>query len=247
MANLKGRTYMIVGASSGIGKGIAEYLTMELGANVVLVARRLEIIEDLAKRLPGENYAISCDMRELDQLATVFQECENMDICLSGLVYSAGIAPLFTLKENETENMLDTMKVNALAFAETAKLLLNTKNVKEQASVVAISSIVSMVTTYRQSAYAASKSMLNTYVKFFAKEAMGKLRVNAVLPGIVETEMYEQLRSNSENLDEKTKKNQPLGIIPVDRIAKLVAYLLSDDSDYMTGSLLTLDGGYLVK
>lgn len=247
MNKLIDKTYMVIGASSGIGKGIAEYLTQELGANVVLVARRKEIITELAQNFPGKNMAISCDIRELERIGDIFSECERAGVCLDGIVYSAGVAPLCALKDNDAENVLDTIKVNALGFAEVAKYLLNTKCVVKGASVVAISSVVSQVTTNRQSTYASSKAMLNTYVKYFAKEALGKMRVNAVLPGIVETEMYERLREQSENLDEKTKKNQPMGIIPIDRVAKLVAFLLSDDSDYMTGSLVFLDGGFLLR
>lgn len=241
------RTYMIIGASSGMGKCIAEYLTQEMGANVVLVARRQKIIEEMAVRLPGDNFAIPCDVKELGKIENVFVECESKGICLNGLIYSAGVAPLCSLKDNNTEEMLDAMKVNALGFAEVAKQMLNTECFEENASVVAISSTVSQVTTNRQSAYAASKTMLNTYVKFFAKEALGKFRVNAIIPAAVETEMYQKLRTQSDNLDEKTKRSQPLGIIPVDRVAKVVKFLLSDDSDYMTGSFLVLDGGYLLK
>lgn len=247
MEQISGRTYLIIGASSGIGKSIAEFLTRENGANVVLVARRAEIIQELAEALPGNNLAIPYDLMDLEHIGRIFECCEKEKIMLEGCVYSAGIAPLFAIKDNEMEQMMDTMKINALAFAEVGKYLLNSSCVKVGASVIAISSIVSMVTTNRQSAYAASKSMLNTYVKYFAKEALGKLRVNAVLPGIVETEMYQKLREQSENLDEKTKRNQPLGIIPVDRVSRLTAFLLSDSADYITGSFFHVDGGFLLK
>ncbi len=247
MKEFSGKTFLIAGASSGIGKSAAEYLTKELGANVVLVARREEVLQKLASALPGNNLAVAYDFMDLEHVREIFEQCEKAGIMLDGCIYSAGIAPLFTLKENETEHMLETMTINALAFAEIGKCLLNSGCVKEGASVVAISSIVSMVTTNRQSAYAASKSMLNTYVKYFAKEALGKLRVNAVLLGAVETELIEKLREKSENFDEKMKKNYPLGIIPVEKVSKLIKYLLSDDSSYMTGSLVQMDGGFLVS
>lgn len=247
MSDLSGKTFLIAGASSGIGKGTAEYLTKKMGANVVLVARRTDIISELAQILPGNNYAVTYDFLDLEHVGNIFAECECQKIYLNGIVYSAGIAPLYSLQDNDMACTLDTMKINALAFAEMAKAVLNTNCVRKQSSIVAISSVVSIATTNRQSAYASSKAMLNTYVKYFAKEALGKYRVNAILPGIVETEMYQKLREQSENLDEKAKQNQPLGIIPVEKISKLIAYLLSEDSSYMTGSLIQMDGGFLLK
>ena len=167
MNEVQNKTYLIVGASSGIGKGIAEYLTTEIGANVVLVARRYEIIKELAENLPGNNYAIACDISVLENVEKIFDECEEKNIGIDGVVYAAGIAPLFSLKDNNRTEMLQTMNVNALAFAEVASCMLNAKCIKENCSVVAISSIVSQTVTNRQSAYAASKSMLNTYVQYF--------------------------------------------------------------------------------
>lgn len=247
MPDLLGKTFLIAGASSGIGKGTAEYLTKNMGANVILVARRTRIITELAHKLPGNNHAFTYDFSDLEHIGTIFEKCESRKLYLDGIVYSAGIAPLYALKDHDTEDTMNAIKINALAFAEMAKAVLNTNCVRKQSSIVAISSVVSIATTNRQSAYASSKAMLNTYVKYFAKEALGKYRVNAILPGIVETEMYQKLREQSTNLDEKTKQNQPLGIIPVEKISKLIAYLLSEDSSYMTGSLIQMDGGFLLK
>lgn len=154
---------------------------------------------------------------------------------------------MYALKDNDTERTMDTMKINALAFAEIAKGVLNSSCMHEQASIVAISSIVSIAVTNRQSAYAASKAMLNMYVKYFAKEALGKYRVNAILPGAVETEMYQELRKQSTDFENKMKRNYPLGVIPAEKISKLIAYLLSEDSSYITGSLFQMDSGFLLN
>ena len=161
---------------------------MEMKANVVLIARRYEIISELAKKLPGRNYAIEFDLEKAENVGEIFEKVNEMHITIDGLVYAAGIAPLFKMEDNDYAMMMQTMKVNALAFGELGKYMLCEKCVNSGASIVAISSIVSLVTTNRQSAYAASKTMLNTYVKYLAKEALGKMRVNAVLPGAVRTE-----------------------------------------------------------
>ncbi|RGY94784.1 SDR family oxidoreductase [Clostridium sp. AM58-1XD] len=247
MARFSGKTFLIAGASSGIGKNVAEYLTKETGANVVLVARRKEILSNLAEILPGNNYAIAYDFSDLANIGEIFDDCLKNNISLDGVVYSAGIAPLYWMRDNDNKKAIETITVNALAFGEMGKYMLNSKCMKKNASVVVISSIVSLVVTNRQSAYAASKSVLNTYVKYLAKEALGKMRVNAILPGVVETELYQELRSQSKNLEEKTNRNQPLGIIPPQKISKMVEYLLSEDSDFVTGSLFIIDGGFLLK
>lgn len=247
MSDLKNKVYIVTGASSGIGRNIAEYLTKEMGASVVLIARRYQVVEKLAKSLPGNNYAIKFDFNNVDSVVKIFENLNDNNIKVDGLVYAAGIAPLFKIEENDYDMIMQTIKVNALAFAEFGKFMLKENCVNSHASIVAISSIVSLVTTNRQSAYASSKAMLNTYVRYLAKEAVGKMRVNAVLPGIVETEMYNQLKEESPGLEEKTKKNQPLGSIPKEQISKLVAFLLSDDAQYITGSLLAIDGGYMLK
>jgi Dehydrogenases with different specificities (related to short-chain alcohol dehydrogenases) len=245
MNNFSGKTFLIAGASSGIGKNAAEHFTKNLGANVVLVARRMEIITELAQTLPGNNYAITYDFLDLEHIGDIFKECEQQKIYLDGIVYAAGIAPLYPLKENDTKLTIDTMKINTLAFAEIAKGVLTSSCMREQASVVAISSNTSFLTTNRQSAYSASKAALNTYVKYFAKEAMGKYRVNAILPAAVETEMYQKLREQSPNLDEKAKKDQPLGVIPPEKVSKTIEFLMSEDSSYMTGNLVFIGGGSL--
>lgn len=241
-----GRTYMILGASSGIGKNIAEYLTKEKKCNVVLVARNEKKLNELAEELPGNNLAIAYDLKDLAHIDRIFETCMDRHLVLDGVVYSAGIAPLFSIEDNDPEQIMETIKINVLAFSEIGKCLLHYDCVSNNCAVVAISSIVSQTVTNRQSAYAASKAMLNTYVRFLAREGIHRLRVNAILPGAVRTELLQEMFSQSEGLEERMQKYYPLGIIPVDRISKLAAYLLSDDADHITGSLIEMDSGYSV-
>lgn len=243
----KDKTYIIAGASSGIGKNVAEYLTNEMHANVVLIARRYEMISKLAKELPGNNYAIEYDFCDVENIENIFTELCKKNIAIDGMVYAVGIAPLFKIEDNDYDLMMRTMKVNSLAFGEAGKHMLRAECVNDNASIVAISSIVSLTTTNRQSAYAASKAMLNTYVKYLAKEALGRMRVNAVLPGTVETEMFEKLKLESPDLEKKMKINYPLGVIPKEEISKLVVFLLSDNAKHITGSLFPIDSGYMLK
>lgn len=246
MEGFAGRTYMIVGASSGIGKSLARYLTMEKGCNVVLVARSEDKLIQLSQELPGNNVVIPYDLKDIAHIDHIFDICAEKNVILDGLVYSAGIAPLFSIEENDSTLMQETVLVNAMAFAEIGKRMLRYECVANNASIVAVSSVVSQVVTNRQSAYAASKAMLNTYVKYLAREGINRIRVNGILPGAVETDMLKNMMSENAGLEERMRKYYPLGIIPLDRINKLITFLLSDDASNITGSLFVIDSGYSV-
>lgn len=241
-----GKTYMILGASSGIGKSLAYFLTMEKGCNVVLVARSVDKLIQLSQELPGNNVIIPYDLKDIENIHHIFDICTEKNVTLDGVVYSAGIAPLFSIKENDSTLMQETVMVNAMAFAEIGKCMLCYECVANNAAVVAVSSVVSQVVTNRQSAYAASKAMLNTYVKYLAREGINRIRVNGILPGAVETDMLRKMMTENVGLEERMRKYYPLGIIPLDRINKLITFLLSDDASNITGSLFVIDSGYSV-
>ena len=247
MHDLEGKTFLIVGASRGIGKNVAEYLTNVSGASVVLIARNKKQIVSMAEKLQGNNYAIQCDVTVSMDIQAVFQEMLLKGIKINGMVYCAGIAPLYKIEDNDENQTVETIKVNALGFLEMCKYMISSSCVNKNASIVAISSIVSDTVTNRQAVYAGSKAMLNTYVKYMAKETLGRMRVNAILPGAVRTDMLQKLCEESEGYEESLKKYYPLGIIPPEKISKLVSYLFSTDAEYITGSLFTMDGGYLLR
>lgn len=244
--DLREKTYVICGASSGIGKNVAEYLTTKCDANVILVARREDVLCDICNSLRGNNSYIAIDLSDFKQIKGLLDFCKGVGK-VDGLVYTAGVAPLMSVNDNDMKCLQETLNVNVLAFVEIMHLFMNNNLFNLGASVVAVSSTVTTAVTNRQSAYAASKSALNTYVRYIARETLNKFRVNAVIPGAVETELLHELRLKSTNFDENTKKQQPLGIIPPDRVSKLIAFLLSDDSDFITGSLYTIDGGYSLR
>ena len=242
--NLKGKTYLITGASSGIGKAIAEYLTINEGANVVLIARNSAVINKMADELPGDNIAFEFDLEKIEDIEKIFIYCNKNRVRLDGMVYAAGIAPLFSIEENDIKAAETTMRINAMAFLECARCFQNEVYSNNKSSIVAISSILSEVVTYRQSAYAASKVALNTYVKFLAKEFIHKMRVNSVLLSVVNTPIYEKLAKQSCNFEKNTEKKQPLGVIETLEVSEFVAFLLSEKSKYITGSLMKMDSGF---
>lgn len=244
--DFRGKKILITGASSGIGKSVAKYLSLN-GATVVLVARNKDKLNQIALELPGESKVFPYDLTNLENINQIFEFCRHESILLSGMVHCAGISPLMTVRENDLSIMLDTFKINYFAFVEMVKYFSFEQYSLDNSSIVAISSDAAVVGGYRQAIYSGSKAALNASVKSMARELQftRKIRINTIMPSAVETEMLDELRNNSTDLDDKILIRQVLGIIEPDNIAGLVGYLLSDMGRYMNGLSIPVNGGYV--
>lgn len=240
-----GKNFLITGASSGIGKSIAQYLS-GCGASIILVARNLDKLSKLLEELPKSCKMFAYDLNNLEDIQKIFEYCRHHDMALNGLIHCAGICPLMTLKENDISVMIDTFKVNYFSFVELVKYFSEERNSVDNSSIVAISSDAAVVGGYRQAIYGGSKAALNVTVKSMARELQyRKIRINTIMPSAVETEMLDKLRKKSLNLEDKILSKQPLGIINPDNIASLAGYLLSDEGKYMTGLSIPVNAGHI--
>jgi short-subunit dehydrogenase len=237
---------LITGASSGIGKSVAKYLS-ECGATVILVARNTDRLIQTSLELPKNCKIFTYDLTNLEAIHQIFDFCQHQNILLRGMVHCAGICPLMTVKENDISLMVDTFKINYFAFIELVKYFSDERYSFDKSSIVAISSDAAVLGGFRQAIYSGSKAALNTSVKSMAKELHfhRKIRINTIMPSAVETEMLETLREKSVNLNENILARQLFGIIQPDNIAGLVGYLLSDMGKYMTGLSIPVNGGYI--
>jgi len=244
--NFTDKKILITGASSGIGKSVAKFLSAN-GATVILVARNEDKLRKIALELPGESKVFPFDLTNLENINQIFDFCFHENILLSGMVHCAGISPLMTVRENDISTMLDTFKVNYFAFVEMVKYFSFEQYSLDNSSIVAISSDAAVIGGYRQAIYSGSKAALNCSVKSMAKELQfnRKIRINTIMPSAVETEMLDELRNNTTDLDDKILIRQILGIIEPDNIAGLVGYLLSDMGRYMNGLSIPVNGGYV--
>lgn len=164
----------------------------------------------------------------------------GVGIVFDGMVHCAGISPLMLVRDNDVQTMLDAFAVNYFSFVELVKYFQREMTSASAASIVAISSITASQASNRQSVYGSSKAALEETVRCLAKELMLRhIRVNAVAPGVVESEMLAQLAAKSSGI-----ARSPLGVIPAEQVSLLVLYLLSDDAAYMTGSILKMDAGH---
>ena len=243
--DLTGKSILVTGASSGIGKSIAKYLS-EMGATVILVARSEERLNELSKTLPNNSFVCRYDLIDLENIEDIYKYIKGLDIKLDGFVHCAGLLKSLPLKVNDVQVMQEVMTVNYYSFIELMKYFSLKKYSNEGASAVVISSVTPLRPERGRLIYTASKGAINSSVAVLAKEVFHrKIRVNAILSAFVETEGY-QKEMAMVNLGDVVKESQPLGFIDADYIAYLSGYLLSSYSKYMTGLCIPIDAGYLL-
>ena len=248
--NLKNKNIIITGASSGIGRQCA-IIFSQLGANVILIARNEERLKDTFNKLDkGNHLIIPQDITEYTKLEEVVNTAVDKIGRIYGFVYSAGIEMTLPLRNIQPFYYEEIFSVNVIAGFELAKIISIKKYLnKNGASFVFISSIMGILGQPGKVAYCSSKGALISGAKAMALELVKKnIRVNCILPGVVETEM---INKRFQGLSEESKKEiidmHPLGLGKPEDIANASAFLLSDAARWITGINLIVDGGYSAR
>ncbi len=237
------KTVLITGATSGLGKNLTEYLAQTSEFKPVIVARNEEKLKQLSEKFSIKY--IKYDFNDINNISNIFNQLKEWQIELDGLVHCAGISPLMLVKDNDIQTMLEAFNVNFFSFVELVKGFVNSNYTKTSKSIVGISSVAAKIASYRQSVYGASKAALDEATRCMAKELMQQnIRVNTIAPGVVNTEMLINLQEQSIGLKEKLEKLYPLGIAEPIYFSKMIEYLLSDDSKYITGRCIDMDSGF---
>ena len=246
--SLAGKTILVTGASSGIGRGIA-IACAQMGATVILNGRNRERLEETLTLMEGANHVImvadlSCQ-EELESLSDASPE-------LQGWVNSAGIPKVCPIKYFNRSDVEEIINVNSVANMMLLSLLVKKKKLRRGASVVFISSISGVyVGTAGDTSYCASKGAVNGFTKGAAIELAGQgIRVNSINPGLVPTSILELANSKlgDNHVVEIMVEKYPLKRLgkPED-IGNGAVYLLSDASAWMTGQNLVIDGGVSIS
>lgn len=238
--------YLITGATSGIGLACTEHLAKK-DNKLILVGRNTAKLDELSHRLPGEIVGICYDLSDSVGVKAMFDVCEERGIKLDGMIYSAGMDELCPVKAINIATTQKIMAVNCLSFVAMCKVFYSKRISNDNSSIIAISSLGSVLNEKGMISYSMSKAALNSAVKTTAKEfARRGIRVNAILPGGVNTRMgakkgaiLHEVALSAPKLDEE----QPLGAIQTSGIVKMVDYLLDKDDNYCTGELITISGG----
>lgn len=240
--------FLVTGATSGIGKGVALELN-KLGAKVIAVGRNIEKLEELKSIAHEPNNIILevkdlCSYSGLDKWTLSLSKTHGK---LKGLVLSAGIQQTIPISSpNSIEKGKELFDINYFSSMQIAKGFCDRRvNKGIGSSIVFLSSIASFRGNSGLVSYSASKGALNSAVKSLAIEVSKfNIRVNAILPGFVMTEMIESWKdTHSKQYIEDINNRYPLGIGSVDDVVNPILFLLSEKSKWITGSELVVDGG----
>lgn len=240
--SLSTKTFLVTGASSGIGRATAVLLA-EQGANLILTGRNEEALAHTKSLCNGDPKTISADLALTDQLDHLVSNIDHLD----GIVYSAGLLHPIPIKFIQEKYLDKIHDINFKAPVMLTSKLIKQKKLNINSSLVYISSISSKHPYIGGSLYVSSKAALEAFVRTLAIEHSPKLRANLVSPALVNTEMFEQtMKETGEEEMNKIISQYPLGIGEPEDVANSIAFLLSHRSKWITGENITLDGGLTI-
>lgn len=241
LMKLEQKTVLVTGASSGLGLRCVE-VAAGYGATVIAVARNLEA---LRAQFPNLHHVISCDVSSEDGVKSLIQEVKTLGRPVDGWVLAAGVQDIRPLLMESRETLERAWATNVYGSLGLLAAALKARLVARGGSVVLFSSAATHSGGAGLAGYAATKGALEAATHSLAIELSSqRIRVNAVAPGVVKTAMADKYMSRmTRQQAESVAAQHPLGLGVPDYVAEPVAFLLSDLAQWITGSVLMIDGG----
>ena len=245
MSRLEGKTALITGGNSGIGRAIAQEFASQ-GAHVAIFGRNQATLDETKSLIGNGTLAVQGDVTNLDDLDTLYKATSEKLGKIDVLVVNAGIAKVSPLDQT-TESFFDqTSDINFKGAFFTVQKALPYLN--DGASIILVSSIVNIKGFPGFSVYSATKAAVRSLARSWATELSPRnIRVNTLSPGPIETPIFDKMGLPQETLDEFAAgmiQQVPLGRFgKPEEMAKAALFLASDDSSYIQGAELSADGG----
>lgn len=249
MSSLKNEVAIVTGGTAGIGKAIAKKLAL-CGAKVVIFGRSAERGEEVVAEINAligsqvvEFYKIDVSQTEsvAQNVKEILEKYGKVDV----LVNNAGITRDQLLMRMSEKDWDDVIDINVKSCYNLCHALVRPMMKARKGKIINISSVVGLTGNTGQANYAASKAAVIGFTKALAKELARKgINVNCVAPGFIETAMTNEL---TEVQRKSTLEQIPMGKMgTAEDVAKAVMFLACSDSDYITGQVLTVDGGMVM-
>jgi len=244
---LKDKAAIVTGGGRGIGKEIAMVLARE-GCNLALCDVNPEVLASTQKEIEGlgrQCLTGIVDVTKSDQVESFIQKTLDKFQKIDILVNNAGITKDTLLVRMSEQDWDAVLGVNLKGAFNCTKAAAKVMMKQRDGRIVNMASIIGLIGNAGQANYAASKGGLIAFTKTVAKElASRNVRVNAIAPGFIQTDMTAKLPDNVKN---EMLKHVPMGKMGTVRdVANLALFLVSDDSSYITGQVITVDGGMVM-
>jgi NAD(P)-dependent dehydrogenase (short-subunit alcohol dehydrogenase family) len=246
---LQGRIGIVTGAGSGIGRACAIAMARE-GARVVLVGRRRDRVEEVAQEIGDSAFAVPADVSNAREIPGLLEQAVSRFGHPNLLLNNAGVLHLGNAEQISEEQWDHTFNVNVRAVWLLSRAVLPHMRKAGGGSIMNVASTLGIVGAPNRAAYAASKGAVVLLSKSMAIDhGHENIRVNAICPSFIETDLTAAVIGQSP--DPAAVRRERTAAHPIGRlgcpedIAGLVVYLASDESSWVTGAVLPVDGGYL--
>lgn len=247
MTDLSDKVGFVTGGGTGIGLACAKAI-VQAGGYVALGGRRVDVVEAAAKELGDRAVGLACDVTSQDSVDAAIKETVEVFGALHVAVNAAGIGGVGHVLNSTDDQFSTVIDTNLTGVFRSMRAEAREMKESGAGSIVNISSIAGALTHRYMTSYCASKAGLNMLTECTADD-LGQygIRVNAVMPSLVKTDLAQALWSN-EDVVAEYKRRMPVSRIGLPKdVAGIVAFLLSDEASWITGQCIGVDGGHTIR